>query len=90
MPNSTPSHIRLSGRGQYKSQRLLPADSARFACPFADQPRSKAKAIVNADIKLTHFCSERRFKSDTPPLHLPTAYAAGAVSRLAFTMPAAR
>jgi hypothetical protein len=45
---------------------------------------------VNADLKLTHFCSERRFKSDTPPLHLPTAYAAGAVSRLAFTIPAAR
>ena len=33
---------------------------------------------------------QRRFKSDTPPLHLPTAYAAGAVSRLAFTIPAAR
>lgn len=46
--------------------------------------------IVNADLKLTHFCSERRFKSDTPPLHLPTAYATGAVSRLAFTIPAAR
>ena len=45
---------------------------------------------VNADLKLTHFCSERRFKSDTPPLHLPTAYTAGAVSRLAFTIPAAR
>ena len=45
---------------------------------------------VNADLKLTHFCSERRFKSDTPPLHLPTAYASGAISRLAFTIPAAR
>ena len=28
---------------------------------------------VNADSKLTHFCSERRFKTDTPPLHLNTA-----------------
>ncbi|MHB8851631.1 MAG: DUF932 domain-containing protein [Acidithiobacillus ferriphilus] len=49
-----------------------------------------APIAVNADLKLTHFCSERRFKSDTPPLHLPTAYAAGVVSRLAFTIPAAR
>ena len=24
-------------------------------------------AIVNADLKLTHFCGERRFKTDTPP-----------------------
>ena len=45
---------------------------------------------VNADLKLTHFRSERRFKSDTPPLLLPAAYEAGAVSRLAFTIPAAR
>ena len=45
---------------------------------------------VNADLKLIQFCSERRFKSDTPPLRLHTAYAAGAVSRLAFTIPAAR
>ena len=45
---------------------------------------------VNADLKLTHFCSERRFKSDTPPLRLHPAYAVGAVSRLAFTIPAAR
>lgn len=37
-----------------------------------------------------YFCCQRRFKSDTPPLHLPNAYAAGAVSRLLFTMPAAR
>lgn len=30
-------------------------------------------AYVNADLKLTHFCNERRFKTDTPPLHLNTA-----------------
>ena len=45
---------------------------------------------VNADLKLTHFCSKRRFKSDTPPFPPHTAYAAGAVSRLLFTIPAAR
>jgi hypothetical protein len=30
---------------------------------------------VNADLKLIQICSERRFKSDTPPLRLHTAYA---------------
>ena len=29
--------------------------------------------VVNADSKLTHFCGDRRFKTDTPPLPLNTA-----------------
>ena len=28
--------------------------------------------VVNADLKLTRFCNKRRFKTDTPPLHLNT------------------
>ena len=40
---------------------------------FRKHPLAHAKlCCVNADLKLTHFYSERRLKSDTPPLHLPT------------------
>ena len=45
-------------------------------------------AFVNADLKLTHFCSKRRFVSDTPPFPPHTAYAAGAVSSLGNRTPA--
>ena len=34
--------------------------------------QSDHPGAVNADLKLTHFSSERRLKSDTPPLHPPT------------------
>ncbi|WP_143021663.1 hypothetical protein [Nitrosospira sp. Nsp18] len=47
-------------------------------------------AHVNTDLKLTHFCSERRFETDTPTLRSHTAYALGAISRLLFTIPATR
>jgi hypothetical protein len=57
--------------------------------PFVAQAYPAA-AHVNADLKLTHFCSERRFKSDTPPFHCHAAYLAGGASRLPFTIPAAR
>ena len=47
-------------------------------------------ASVNSDLKLIQFSTKQRFKTDTPPLRSHTAYALGAVSRLLFTIPAAR
>jgi hypothetical protein len=49
-----------------------------------------APAHVNADLKLIHFLLNCRFKIDTPPLRSHIAYAFDAVSRLLFTIPAAR
>ena len=57
---------------------------------FFSFPVGSAFYDVNADLKLTHFCSGCRFKTDTPPLRSHTAYALGAVSRLLFAIPAAR
>ncbi len=78
------------GRIQKLEFEFITPNMANISATLPENLKDFAKATVNADLKLTHFCSERRFKSDTPPLHLPTAYAAGAVSRLAFTIPAAR
>lgn len=46
--------------------------------------------IVNSDLKLIQFSTKQRFKTDTPPLRSHTTYAFDAVSRLLFTIPAAR
>ena len=57
---------------------------------LSDEKKPQLRTVVNADLKLTHFFLNCRFKADTPPLHLHTTYALGAVSRLLFTIPAAR
>lgn len=46
--------------------------------------------VVNSDLKLIQFSTKQRFKTDTPPLRSHTTYAFDAVSRLLFTIPAAR
>lgn len=50
----------------------------------------KENALVNSDLKLIQFSTKQRFKTDTPPLRSHTTYAFDAVSRLLFTIPAAR
>ena len=46
-----------------KLKERLEASTMTFA-----ELRQLFELNVNADLKLTHFCSERRFKSDTPPI----------------------
>ena len=51
----------------------LSEGAEQAALGFIDALEQAYAHIVNADSKLTHFCNERRFKTDTPPLHLNTA-----------------